>query len=345
MSQLLDLQDKLRDTGAAIAQHEKAMVSSDSPSLAAGLRSLQKRLRMLEAEFTAATKRLGIDACSYRMFAKDDHSSIPAVAVFGAIEAFQSTFSKIYDAIKRGPKNKSTLKGNAKHESEFQFGYAFSGSVGIVLTLSNEQMLVETAIDQSVDALFNLARSKNVEEVAANSSWLGATVVKAMHRWAVTHVSAGLGVDVRWLRGDDSRPALLLQVPELQSLISTLAEAAEDVEETVTVSGVLVGIETASSHRFHFKTDDGEDIRGSFSAQVISAERPASTPARYEATFKRRFKKVMATDEELTANYALTKLSPSSQLEAVVTTSTQIREKVGDAHYTEPTAAPDSPSK
>lgn len=311
MTQLLELQEKLRDTGAAIAQHERAMANSKSPSLASALRSLQKRLDRLESEYTELTRQFGIDVCSYRLFG-DRESAVPAVAIFAALEAFQMAFSVAYDAVKRGPRAKASLTADVRHESEFQFGYAFSGSVGIVMTFKNEQLMLETALDQSMDALFDLARSKTADEVLAKSKTLGASVVKAAHKWASNHVNAGLGVDVKWIRGATEKSRLLLQIPELKTLVATLANATEDIEDTVTLAGVLVGVETESSRRFHFKSDDGEDIKGYHSHNVISIENPASSPARYEATFERKMKKIMATDEEVSATYFLVKLNPLS---------------------------------
>lgn len=307
---LLELEERLRDTGAAIAQHEKAMAKSQSPSLAAGLRSLQIRQKHLEADYVKVAERIGVDVCSYRLFADDESKPLPAIALCSALEAFQNTFSVVYDAMRRGPRVKASLSAEVKEESEFQFGYAFSGSVGIVLKLSNKQMLVESALDQSMESLFGLASASSTNEVVEKSRTLGAAVVKAMHRWASHHVAAGFGVDVKWIRGNEEKARLTLQIPQLKALAETLSEATEDVEDTVVLRGVLVGTETESSRRFHFKSDDGDDLKGPYSPQAITKENPAATPVRYEATFERKLKKVMATDEEISPTYLLVKLTP-----------------------------------
>ncbi|TXT38183.1 MAG: hypothetical protein FD138_464 [Planctomycetota bacterium] len=310
MSLLLDLQDKLRDTGALIAQHEKAMATSQSPSVAASLRSLQKRNRRLEAEFTEAAESAGVDVCSYRLFADNEKKTLSAVSIFSAVEAFQNAFSVMFDAIRKGPKSKAALTPEIKQETEFQFGYAFSGSVGLVLTMTNKQFLVETALDQTMEAMVDMARSASTEDVLQKSRSLGAAVVKAMHGWARNHVNSGLGVDMKWIRGPIQKTRLILELSQLKALTESLAEATEDVTDTIKVIGRLVGFETESQRRFHFRSASGDDIKGSYSALAISDQNPATAPADYEATFDRKFKKVMATDEEIAPIYYLVKLTP-----------------------------------
>ncbi|MDZ4687770.1 MAG: hypothetical protein SH850_22080 [Planctomycetaceae bacterium] len=310
MSLLLELQENLRDTSAAIAKHEQAMSKSRSPSLAAGLRSLQARQKQLESQFVAAAKRVGIDVCSYRIFTEDGADSLRAIALCNALEAFQNAFSVVHDATRRGPRTKASLAPETKDESEFNFGYAFSGSVGIVLTLSNEQMVLDSALDTTMDSVMGLARSQTTEDVLAQSRFLGAAAVRAMHQWATAHIAHGIGVDLKWIRGNEEKSRLMLQLPQLKALAATLFDATEDVTDTVTLRGVLVGTETETSRRFHFKTESNEDLRGAYSPSAISQARPASTPARYEATFERKLKKVMATDAELSATYYLVKLTP-----------------------------------
>jgi hypothetical protein len=50
MNDLLDLPAQIRETSDAIAAHERALAQHPSDSLAASLRSLQKRLDRLTAE-------------------------------------------------------------------------------------------------------------------------------------------------------------------------------------------------------------------------------------------------------------------------------------------------------
>jgi len=312
MSRLAQLQEQLQDTGAAIAQYERAIAANGSPSLLAGLRSVQNRLKKLEADFLFEAAHVGVDVCSYRLFS-DNVSRPAAAAIFHAIGDFQSLYSTVYDAIKNGPRKRSTPAPAVLEESTFRFGYCFSGSVGIVLTFDNQQLLLETALDQTMRSVFDLAKSKSTEEVLLSGQQLGPAAIKAMHQWAKDHIAVGLGADIEWLHGRESKGRLMLQLPELRQLAELLGEASEPMQDTVTYEGTLVGTETEASRRFHFVTDDGREIRGPFVVGVISAANPAATPAKYSATFSREFKRILSTGEDSDEKFTLTSLRRLSE--------------------------------
>jgi hypothetical protein len=105
MSRLLDLQEQLKDTSAAIAQFEKAFASQpQSRSVAAMLKSFEKRKRQLEQEFLEAASALGTDVCSYRFFSDTLRPTVTPLC--SSLADFQSLYSLVYDAIKTGPKKR-----------------------------------------------------------------------------------------------------------------------------------------------------------------------------------------------------------------------------------------------
>ena len=61
MSKILEIQERLQDTNAAIAQMEKAAVADpSSPSIGAMRMSLEKRLRTLETEFMEGLQQVAM---------------------------------------------------------------------------------------------------------------------------------------------------------------------------------------------------------------------------------------------------------------------------------------------
>src|SRR5215469_10964227 len=132
-TEILDLQAKLQDTNAAIAELERAVLRDPaSMSLAANLRSLQKRHAMLEESFVSLANDLELDVCKYRLFPEAGRPTIAALS--HAWADFQNLFSVVYDAIKSGPKTRARVSAETTSETSFGFAYAYSGSVGIVLT-------------------------------------------------------------------------------------------------------------------------------------------------------------------------------------------------------------------
>ena len=69
MSNILEIQERLRDTYAAISKLTSASTSSpDSKSKKVVEASLNKRKRRLEQNYKNALAENGIEVCSYRMF-------------------------------------------------------------------------------------------------------------------------------------------------------------------------------------------------------------------------------------------------------------------------------------
>lgn len=186
MNRLLELQGLLQDTSAAIAQAEAAFAADPkSQPVATMLRSIEKRKRQLEVEFQAISEEMGVSACSYRFF--DKHVRPTVNPLCSSLINFQSLFSIIYDAVQSGPKKVKRLTAEVVDQSSLFFGYTFSGSVGVVLTLSNQQRtLFGSSLDASAELLFDLARSKTSEDILSRSRAVGVPAVRALHRWGVS---------------------------------------------------------------------------------------------------------------------------------------------------------------
>src|SRR5579864_1896877 len=140
MSLLLDLQDQIQNTEEAIARLERAATVEKSPSILSMSRSLEKRRTSLEHEFLEAAKDLGVEVCSYRLF---DSNGQPKIAgVSRSLGGFQQMFSVTFDAIQSGKqKERTRISAEVEQTSAFEFAYAFSGSIGIVLTVPSEILM------------------------------------------------------------------------------------------------------------------------------------------------------------------------------------------------------------
>src|SRR5262245_48895431 len=138
MSTILELTTQIREVGAAIALHEKAMVERPSPSIEASLRSLSKRLSKLEADYAALAAGLGVDVCKYRFFA--DYVRTTVEPVGQALVNFQHVFTLAYNAIQNGPKLTARITPDMEKLTAFGFGYTFAGSLGVALTFTNDQL-------------------------------------------------------------------------------------------------------------------------------------------------------------------------------------------------------------
>ena len=307
MTRLLEIQQKLQDTYAALAQYEKAL-AADSSSFALSLsgKSLEKRRRKLETEFLATANDLGVDVCSYRLFSNDDKKPT-AIAVASSITTFQNLVSILYDALKNGPKRVQRLTSETIEQTSFDFGYSFSGSLGIVLTMPNERLLadIDSSMDEAMRALFDVIKSSDTGQLTDFSRKLGLAPIRAVYKWADSHVRSGLGVAISWQRNRDIRMSTAVELSEIDSLRRAIAETSEVDDRTATITGKLLGGDFHPK-RFHFQPDVGSEIRGTYS-DAIGEDSGHTLGGRYRATVVRS-KVVHYSTEEADVKYHLVSL-------------------------------------
>lgn len=295
-SRLLHLQEKIQDTNALISQMERTLRTSEAPpSVIATIRSLESRRQLLEQDFLALAERKSLDVCSYRMFNRGEHFKLSGFA--SALADFQTTVSLTYDALKNGPKQRARLTPEVEAATSFDFGYAFSGSVGVVLTLENERLLLgETLLDETMAVVFEMAKAETSSEIATFAKKIGPPPIRALYQWASDHVAADMGADIEWRKDRSVRGALLVQQPELYRLREAIAATSDQTVETITVTGRLIGIDT-STKRFRLELPNGEEIAGS-SGDVVNEGHSVVVPSQQTARIEVKTKVHYSIDKE-----------------------------------------------
>lgn len=309
MSRLLEIQELLQDTGAAIARIEPSLAESPNrPSLLFTLQSLRKRQGQLEAEFLDAANQIGEDVCSYRLL-PDETIRLTISALAKALGDFQHLFSVTYDAIKNGPKERASIGAEVAENTAFGFGYTFAGSVGVVFTLPNERLLADfpSDLDRAVSMIFQIAKINEPNQIAPLAKEIGRPPIQAIYTWARDHAQHGLGASIEWRRNKEIRNSLLIQQPELDRLHKTIALSSEESQEEVTVRGLLEAADVRR-HRFEILTEEGGAIKGSFE-NAISESHVVTIPKRYTATIRKTTRLIYATDTE-ESSYFLVGLEP-----------------------------------
>lgn len=308
MLDLLSLQTLIQDTTAALASLERAAATSpDDPSLAVAGVSLRRRQEELEAEFLRTADALGVDVCSYRLFALDASPKVGPVG--SALTAFQSLVSSVYAAIRaQRPLQRSRPSPEVLAATEFEIGYVFSGSVGFVLTIPNARLLIgESYLDEAVGRVFKMATAETPEEIAVFASDLGPAAVRELYRWTDVLASHQLGADLDWRRGSEIRAGLDLPPARARQLRDTIALTSEAEDETLLLVGELVGIDTAQL-TFHFRVPEAEDIRGTLDSALAFRE-PAKVPAAYRVQVIKTTRVRYSTEED-EVRYVLTAMVP-----------------------------------
>lgn len=303
MSLLSGLQKALQEASAAEARAARTIIEHPNvPSAHATLLTIQKRRENLEEQFLTAASEVGLDVCSYRI--EYDLTRRPTIhAVTAALNLFQKTFSTVYDALVNGPKKIAKLSADVVEATALEFGYTFPGSLGIMMTLPNDRVLLGgTNLDDAMRTTLQLISPAAAEGVQDLAQRIGLPAVRLAQQWAAENAKAGFGADISWQRQQHEKYGLRVQPQEVRDLARALGLAIS--QEQVQVTGDLLDVRF-SDLTFQMRVD-GRVISGTFNKAITEAN-PAQVPKRYLATLNINTRiAVSEGDEEIT--YVLVRL-------------------------------------
>ncbi len=306
---IADIVEKLEDTQVEIAQVEKTI--SQHPNIPASalatLKGFQKRQQQLEVAFANTASESFTDICSYRLFNEDEAAPPQLPALANALLRFQSFYTVAYSSLKK-PKKTSHVGAGDIAATTFSYGYSFSGSVGFVLTLPNEQLLVdETDLDKAINVVFEMAQATSSDQIAEFAKKYGAGPIREMYKWVDSLVQGGLGADIDWRRENLIRAKLFRQIPDLRNLKLAIEETSDETRKIHRLSGELVGIDS-TKRTFHMKFSDTWQVKGKIADNIGVVEVPQRYMAEIETTTKINY----ATDREEVSHFLLELTRPSS---------------------------------
>ena len=295
MSLLLEIRQKLDAAGAKISELEQAMLDyPNHAAIAANLESAVRIRQKLEGQFMEAAARTGVEVCRYRAF--DDHDRAQAAPAFTAIAGFQRFVSVVFGAKKNGRKEKATVTEEESAQSTFNFGFAFTGSVGVVLTIPRDKpMLAESELDDAMKIVFSMARAKSPGEIQKYASDLGPGPITALYQWAKENVTHGLGAEVEWMHGDTVSERLMLQRQELTRLTNAIDETSSSKDDYIEIIGDL---RMADVDGRRFRLAQSKDLRifkGTVEPGAIDQRHRVQLPKKYKARIRRTTTNHLAT--------------------------------------------------
>ena len=299
MSDILWLTQNIRETSAHIAQLEKAILDNPEESgLVFNLRSIQKRFNSLQNEFAEETNKEFLDICSYRIIADED-AEYPLSAVGAALSGFQSVIEIFLDAALTGPKTRARVSSETASLASLNFAYSYPGSLGFVLTIPNERLLlVESELDMAIANAFKVITASSTNQLAEFAHEVGVASIRRIYDWASNYAKYNWSAEIEWKRGTEVRDSLLAQAPLLQRLTYLIEQTSDETEDRVSISGKLVGIDE-KLRTFHLEVPEGEDpdIKGHVS-DSISFDPPISVPRNVRADLMKRVKVHYAYEQE-----------------------------------------------
>ncbi|NIA71116.1 hypothetical protein HBA54_21180 [Pelagibius litoralis] len=260
------------------------------------IQSLENRREMLRSDLAEATRSEFIEVCDYRII-PDSGASYSVSAVTGVLRTFQELVTIVFDAITTQPKERTTSDPAIIAKTQFDFGFAYSGSLGVALTIENERLLaIESHLDQAIDAVFGLLKVDSAEGLHGGVAAYGTPAVRKLYALSKLHRDYGMSADIKWVRDGETRKQVLTQPPEFSELCSVIERRGEEHTEDFEITGLL---EMWDHHgrRFLLSPPEGDPLRGAF-AESFDATTPRRVPERYKVMLVRHMKFNYAKDRE-----------------------------------------------
>jgi hypothetical protein len=296
MSALAEIIEQMQDTESAMAHLEKSLSAAPkSESLRLQMQSVLKRREQLEEEFNQVSHQAHLDVCSYRLLRQKEGMKL--LAVTGALQSFQTLFTTVVDALRDGPKQRARFDAGLVEQTAFEYGYSFKGSIGFVLTMPNERLLFGASdFDKAMEAIFEMAKTNRPDALVAYAKKYGLASIRKLYLWIVNHTQAESSAQIDWRRENDVKLSVFIATAEFQALQATIESNSEESEESLEITGRLVGVDVAL-RRFHMEVPDAEDIKGSVSP-ALGTRKTIEVPHQYTASLLKKTRIFYATEKE-----------------------------------------------
>lgn len=264
MSDYAFVAERARKAFSSVARLERALERSPGDrGIQTSLAAMRKLAEKAEKEMLRLAEVNRIEVCNYRLV-PEPAASLALPFISRSLLAYQNLFSQIHDAIRNGSlKERAVIGSEAAAESMLEFGYSYSGSLGVVLLVQSDRDFFEGRLDRSIEALFqvlDIADNDTVKDVAHN---LGNAVVKRLYDWSKSNIDGGFSADVRWTRSDGRQLGQLVERKQMQTMVDVIGATSDDTTRSVDLRGMLVGADL-SGKTFHFVVPDGDDYKGTF---------------------------------------------------------------------------------
>jgi hypothetical protein len=315
MSEIASVVERTRKAFATVSRLEEAITRAPlDRALQLNLSAMRKMAAQAEQQLLNLSERQQVEVCNYRLVpTSDENYGLPYVSE--SMLEYQNLFSQIYDAKKNGKKTNAVINKEVLQESILEFGYSYSGSLGIVLLRQGSRDLFAGKFDEAIDALYDVMDIKDQHDVRDVAQNLGLAVVKRIHDWSEANYKGGFAADVRWTRSDGRQLGRMVERDRMASIVSIIATTSDKTIEEKPVFGLLVGIDLKAG-TFHFVVPDGQDYRG-----TLGSDFPRDQVVRVGKSYLARIEETTVTKyamQRIEHTHVLKKLDPPPKTKRAV---------------------------
>ncbi|MBB5047117.1 hypothetical protein HNR60_001869 [Rhodopseudomonas rhenobacensis] len=295
MSEIASVVERARKAFALVSRLEEAISRAPHDrSLQLNLAAMRKVAMQSQDSLFKFSERTHVEVCTYRLVAEaSDNYALPYISA--SMLKYQNLFSQIYDAKRNGIKSNMAIGNNAWEESILEFGYSYSGSLGVVLLRQGSRDLLSGTFDDSIDALYQVMGIHDQNDVRDVAKNLGNAVVKRLHEWSEANLKGGFAADVRWTRSDGRQLGEIIERNRMERIVGIIDATSDEKIEDIEVAGVLLGGDLGSGS-FHFVAPNAGDYRGHL-APDFSQQTEMLLGKRYVARIRERSTLTYSTDK------------------------------------------------
>ena len=292
--------ESLNDLEATITDYRRNSSTLDSIASSLALKSLERRRDELKLALEALSERSLIDVCDYELMPSRE-GRYPIKHVGQTISRFQDAVTAFFAAIKDNkPKTNITNNLEIIAASTLNYGYSYSGSLGIVMYAFNEELLPNgSTLDQAVHEVLSLTSETDLVAVKEKADRFGKAAIRSFYSWTKAQTDAGMALDIKWKRGSEVKEGKVIQ-PEQLHVIQDIIKMAGDTRETPeVVQGLLVALNLTGRGYFKivFPDESRDEISGSLDEDFNRRE-THELPHNYEAVLIRSLKSTLYTDDD-----------------------------------------------
>ncbi len=295
--------ERVRRAQAAVARLERAVARDpQDASLQVNLAAQIKQARRAEEQFGQLAEANQIEVCRYRLVPEGE-GGFGLLHVSRSLFEYQNLFSQVHDALQFGKKRNAIINPKSLAESHMEFGYSYSGSLGVALLVGSQRDLLGHSLDKSIETLFQVVEVSQEQDVRQVAQTLGIAVLKRAHDWSKANVAGGFAADVRWRRTDGRILGEMIPRRRMEAIADVISRTSDVQKITHRVRGILVGLDVKTGS-FRLTVPRGTDYRGGL-AIAFPRERPFVITRVYDAQIT----------ETLTTRYATEAVDKKYSLE------------------------------
>lgn len=302
--------ENLNDLEATITKYRRNSSTLDTIASTLALTSLERRRDELKLALAAVSEKTLIDVCEYELIPAIEHR-YPIRHVGEMIARFQDAVTAFFASIKEN-RAKPNATGNLEiiAGSTLNYGYSYSGSLGIVMYALNEEFLPsDSVLDQAVHEILSLTSETDLLAVRAKADRFGKAAIRSFYSWTKAQTDAGMALDIKWKRGSEIKESKLIQAEQLRVVQDIIKMAGDTHETSEMVNGLLVALNLTGKGYFKIVFPDlnRDEISGTLDKD-FDRRQTHELPHRYEATLMGSFRSTLYTEDEDKPMWRLVKL-------------------------------------